>query len=52
MGVLVDSCGGLRGGALASSLCAHLRHGDPLARALVSRTLRRVCGPLVDMVQR
>lgn len=52
MAVLTDSCGSLRGGALASSLEAHLKHGDPLVRTLVARTLRRVCAPLVEMVER
>jgi gamma-tubulin complex component 3 len=52
MAVLVDSAGDLRGGALASCLEGHLRHGDPMVQALVSRTLRRVCVPLVDMLHR
>lgn len=52
MAVLVDSVGigSLRGGNLASGLHTHLKHGDPLVKALVSKTLRRVCAPLTDMV--
>jgi gamma-tubulin complex component 3 len=53
MAVLVDSVGvggSLRGGKLASGLHTHLKHGDPLVKALVSKTLRRVCAPLTDMV--
>jgi len=52
MAVLADSCEGVRGGALASCLEQHLRHGDPFVKAFVSRCLRRVCAPLVDMVHR
>lgn len=48
----MDGAGDLRGGALASCLEGHLRHGDPMVQALVSRTLRRVCVPLVDMLHR
>ena len=52
MAILCDSVGRLRGGDIASCLNMHLRHGDPSVQAFVSRTLRRVCAPLVDMVHK
>ena len=52
MATLVESVGELRGGALASAIDAHMRHGDPFVRSFVSRTLQRVCHPLLSIVWR
>lgn len=52
MAILCDSVCDLRGGHLATCLNMHLAHGSPDVQAFVSRTLRRVCAPLVDMVHK
>lgn len=52
MAILCDSVCDLRGGHLATCLHMHLAHGSPDVQAFVSRTLRSVCAPLVDMVHK
>ena len=48
-GSVASSLGGapvlLKGGELATAMCAHARHGDPVVFALVRRVLRPVCSP-------
>ena len=45
-GSVASSVGGapvlLKGGELATAMCAHARHGDPVVLALVRRVLRPV----------
>ncbi len=50
MATLVDAAGSLQGGALASCLHTHMQQGDPTARDLVERILRRVCTPIFTMI--
>ncbi|KAI3733048.1 hypothetical protein L1987_64263 [Smallanthus sonchifolius] len=52
MAVLVDSCGNLKGGAMAGAIHLHAQHGDPLFRGFMKRLLLRVCSPLFEMVRR
>ena len=42
----------LKGGEVATAVHMYPAHGDPAVRAFVSKTLRRVCAPLVDMVHK
>nr|XP_043609048.1 gamma-tubulin complex component 3 [Erigeron canadensis]XP_043609049.1 gamma-tubulin complex component 3 [Erigeron canadensis] len=51
MAVLVDSCRGLKGGALAGAIHMHAQHGDPLLHDFMKGLLRRVCSPLFEMVR-
>jgi gamma-tubulin complex component 3 len=43
---LVDAGKGLKGGALASAIHAHLKDGDPFNQSLVGQILRQVARPL------
>ncbi|XP_065841235.1 gamma-tubulin complex component 3 homolog [Oscarella lobularis] len=43
---LVDSCQGLKGGALCSAVHAHLHSGDPFVVALVRQILYQVARPI------
>jgi len=43
---LVDNCKGLKGGALASSVAAHMQHGDPYLRVIVENILCWVALPI------
>jgi gamma-tubulin complex component 3 len=54
MAVLVDTAkaGGIKGGALASAIHAHSRHGDPDVRAFVSRVMKRLCVPIFQATRR
>lgn len=52
MAVLCAAADGLVGGALASALHAHTRHGDPFVRGFVGRIMVDVCAPLFAMVRR
>ncbi|KAI3819990.1 hypothetical protein L1987_13845 [Smallanthus sonchifolius] len=52
MAVLVDSCGNLKGGAMAGAIHLHAQHGDPLFHGFMKRLLLRVCSPLFEMVRR
>ncbi|KAJ1487429.1 Spc98 family-domain-containing protein [Baffinella frigidus] len=55
-GSVVSSLGGaaglLKGGELATAMCAHARHGDPVVLALMRRVLRPVCAPILIHIQR
>eukprot|EP00731_Ephydatia_muelleri_P030066 Em0021g589a len=50
LGVLVDGCKRLKGGALVSALYAYSRHGDPYLKALVNSILTQVYKPLNKML--
>ncbi|KAL1312294.1 hypothetical protein HN51_038924 [Arachis hypogaea] len=52
MADLVDKCRVLKGGAMASAIHLHARHGDPLVHEFMRRLLQRVCAPLFEMVKR
>ncbi len=54
MAVLVDTAkaGGIKGGALASAIHAHSRHGDPDVRAFVSRVMKRLSVPIFQATRR
>jgi gamma-tubulin complex component 3 len=49
MARLVDGAGSLLGGALASRLHAHARHGDLQTSSFVQRLMDSVCSPLYTM---
>lgn len=42
MAILVDNCGSLKGGALASALHMHGQHGDPFVHAFIGQLLEKV----------
>ncbi len=52
MARLVDGAGVLTGGALASRLHAHARHGDMSCSDLVQRIMDSVCNPIYAMLTR
>lgn len=54
MAVLVDTAkaNGMKGGALASAIHAHSRHGDPDVRAFVSTVMKRLCVPIFQATRR
>ena len=52
MALITDSAGALRGGALASCLHAHTRHGDAFVSGFTERMMRQVCTPLFAMISR
>ena len=52
MARLVDGAGPLSGGALASRLHGHSKHGDPAISMLVQRMMNSVCSPLYGMINR
>lgn len=52
LATLCDSLAHVRGGALASVLYGHAYQGDPQAKSLVHRVLRRACVPLFEMLRR
>jgi gamma-tubulin complex component 3 len=49
---LTDIAGDCKGGALASSLHARTRHGDPYVSQFVRKLMSRVCAPIFQMVAR
>lgn len=52
LAVIVESCDGLAGGPLLSTLDAHGRDGDPAVAAMATRLLSRVCrGPIRSWVR-
>ncbi|KAL6523202.1 Gamma-tubulin complex component 3 [Orobanche gracilis] len=51
MGVLVDICKVIKGGAMAGAIHMQAQHGDPLVNDFMKRLLRRVCSPLFEMVR-
>lgn len=52
MARLVEGAGPLTGGALASRLHGHTRHGDAAVHSMVSRVMSAVCAPLYGMLER
>jgi len=52
MARLVEGAGPLAGGALASRLHGHTRHGDAAVHSMVSRVMSAVCAPLYGMLER
>lgn len=50
MARLVDSAGPLTGGALASKLHNHARHGDPAVAQLVHQIMLAVCTPFYSIL--
>ena len=52
MARLVDSASPLAGGALASRLYGHSKHGDPAVRGFVTRVTASACSPLTAMLTR
>ena len=52
MARLVEGAGPLIGGALASRLHGHTRHGDDGVRSLVSRIMKATAAPLYGMLER
>lgn len=52
MARLVEGAGPLIGGALASRLHGHTRHGDDGVRTLVSRIMKATAAPLYGMLER
>ena len=52
MARLVEGAGPLFGGALASRLHGHTRHGDQAVLNLVNRVMGAVCTPLYGMLER
>ena len=42
MAILVDNCGSLKGGALASALHMHRQHGDPFVHEFIGQLLEKV----------
>ena len=52
MAVLADSAAGLRGGALASAIDSHLKHGDASVAAFVFRVMRQLCAPFFQLARR
>lgn len=51
MAMLTDAARGLKGGALASAVGAHLKHGDPFVQSFVRRIMEQVCSPIFDMIR-
>ena len=51
LATVCDSAAGLRGGALASSLRAYARHGDPFVAQFVGSLVTRVSAPLFWMIR-
>lgn len=52
MARLVESVGPLSGGALASRLFGHSKHGDAAVRGFVTRVTASACSPLTAMLTR
>mmetsp|Transcript_3609 Transcript_3609/g.6859 ORF Transcript_3609/g.6859 Transcript_3609/m.6859 type:complete len:718 (-) Transcript_3609:13-2166(-) len=52
MAMLCAAVKGLRGGAMASAVAAHLRHGDAMVHSFVRRVMKRLSTPLFAMIQR
>lgn len=50
LGVLVDGCKRLKGGALVSTLYAYSQHGDPDVRSLVKHLLNQIYRPINKML--
>ena len=51
LATVCDAAVGLRGGALASSLRAHARHGDPFVAQFMGSLVARVAAPLFWMIR-
>ncbi|GLD97625.1 hypothetical protein PINS_up006315 [Pythium insidiosum] len=49
---LIDAVDGLRGGALASGVHAHMLHGDPAVRRSVQLVMKAVAAPIFRMIRR
>eukprot|EP00054_Salpingoeca_dolichothecata_P009214 m.52042 g.52042 ORF g.52042 m.52042 type:complete len:665 (+) comp18231_c0_seq1:78-2072(+) len=49
---MIDNCTGHKGGALASVMHQHTKHGDPYIRALVARMLKAITRPIHTMLAR
>lgn len=52
MAQLTDAAKGLKGGALASAIESHVRHGDGSVRTFVQRILSQLARPLFMMMER
>ena len=50
MAALCDAARGLKGGALASVLHSHSRHGDPFVSGFCRRLLRKCLGPTMEQM--
>jgi len=51
MAEMVDSVQGLRGGALASVVHLHSRHGDPFVSSFVDSIMRKVSAPIFESIR-
>ena len=51
MAMLADSATGLHGGALASAIDSHLRHGDAAIASFVFRVMQQLCVPLYQLIR-
>jgi len=51
MALIVDTCRGMKGGALASRIHSFLQHGDPAYRVFVSQLMKQICVPLFAMMR-
>ena len=52
MYTIASSTEGLRGGALATAVHTFTRHGDPMVRSFVNKTMQEISAPLLAMVRR
>ena len=52
MHTIAESTAGMRGGALASAVHTFTRHGDPMVRSFVNKTMQEISAPLLAMIRR
>ena len=51
MAALAHGTGSLHGGALASAVHSHTRHGDPFVSRFVTAQIRALAQPLLDITR-
>ncbi len=51
MAIIVDSCKGVKGGALLGMIQSYAKHGDPLIRSFVQSVLNSACVPFFNTIK-
>lgn len=51
MAVIVDTCKGVKGGALLGMIQSYAKHGDPIIRSFVQNILNRACVPFFNTIK-
>jgi len=52
LAMLVDAVRGVKGGAIASVVGSHMKHGESFVVELMKRLLRKTCVPLFEMIHK